>query len=210
MREKSVHEHSLILTHLDQHIYGQANYNAWLWMLLPYRNLTICASKSGDFLFHNREQPLIVMATPSVSHQCHCPQAVGGQTPSMLHRFHSHYLCCKTRHWVMDHGPDRTSFGWCITSVSLWSVQVIIHSHRNNHKHSHGERQQIVPPQFKVPLMVSLIWANMNCPLWDTRMVVFYPVLLCTTIQEWWVDIYAEGKRLVTLHGHLIKDDRQN
>lgn len=60
--------------------------------------------------------------------------------PSMLHRFHSYYLGCETRHRVMDRGPGWTSFGWCIAGVSPWSAKVIIRRHRNKHKQSVGRR----------------------------------------------------------------------
>lgn len=69
-----------------------------------------------------RREPSTV--TSFVTHQRHCPPVrppPQTQTslyhhpllllPSMLHRFHSHYLGCETRHPVMDRGPGWTSFG---------------------------------------------------------------------------------------------------
>lgn len=44
--------------------------------------------------FWSHKQPIMAMVTSSVTHQRHCPRVVGDQVPSMLHRFHSHYLGC--------------------------------------------------------------------------------------------------------------------
>lgn len=69
--------------------------------------------------FHSSKPSTAPMFTSSVTRQRHSPRVAPDPglpplhplLPSMLHRFHSYYLGCETRHRVMDRGPGWTSFG---------------------------------------------------------------------------------------------------
>jgi len=68
-------------------------YYGEFWMLKPFhKNKKIAkrATTSQMMSFRNPKQALLV----TVSHRDRCPWVVGGQAPSMLHWFLSHYLQC--------------------------------------------------------------------------------------------------------------------